>query len=226
MKEQGFYKLKPLQKPLLSDKHRLNRLKFAKVNKKCDWSKIIFTDEATIFQFSKPKKVWRKKDEIIKVATVKHSAKVNIWGCFSEKGFGQIYCFRNNLNADQLCHIYKHTLLPSATTFFGKDNDKWILQEDNDPKHLSGKAQKWKIDNQINRLSWPSQSPDLNPMENVWSVLKANVGNHKPTSAKDLIRVIKKEWKALDPIFAKNLVISMQNCISLLLANEGDHFLY
>ena len=121
------------------------------------------------------------------MTTVKHSAKVNIWGCFSEKGFGQIYCFRNNLNTDQLCYIYKHTLLPSATTFFGKDNDKWILQEDNDPKHLSGKAQKWKIDNQINRLSWPSQSPDLNPMENVWSVLKANIGNHKPTSAKDLI---------------------------------------
>ena len=63
-------------------------------------------------------------------------------------------------------------------------------------------------------------------MENVWSVLKANVGNHKPTSAKDLIRVIKKEWKALDSIFAKNLVISMQNRISLLLSNEGDHLVY
>ena len=87
--------------------------------------------------------------------------------------------------------------------FFGKDKDKWILQEDNDPKHSSKKAQNWKIDNQVNRLSWPSQSPDLNPMENVWAVLKVNVSNYKPTSTKQLIRVLKKEWKALDPTFAK-----------------------
>ena len=226
LNEQGLYKLQPLKKPLLSDIHRHNRLKWAKNNKKCDWSKVIFTDESTFSQFGKPKKVWRKRGEKIKVATVKHSAKVHVYGCFAEKGFGQIYCFTDNLNADKLCEIYKHTLLPTAITFFGEDKDKWILQEDNDPKHLSKKAQNWKVDNQINRLSWSSQSPDLNPMENVWAVLKANVSKYKPASAKELVRVIKKEWKALDPTFAKNLVISMQNRISSIISNEGDHLLY
>ena len=76
-----------------------------------------------------------------------------MYGCFSEKGFGQIHCFTDNVHADKLCKIYTHTLLPTVTTFFGKDKDKWILQEDNDPKHSSKKAQNWKIDNQINRLS-------------------------------------------------------------------------
>ena len=63
-------------------------------------------------------------------------------------------------------------------------------------------------------------------MENVWSVLKANVGNHKPNSVKELIQVINKEWKALDKMFAQNLVISMKNHVSLLLSNKGDHILY
>jgi hypothetical protein len=63
-------------------------------------------------------------------------------------------------------------------------------------------------------------------MENVWAVLKANIGNHKPTSRKALIRIIKKEWKALDEGFAKNLVISMKNRISHVLYNEGDHILF
>ena len=63
-------------------------------------------------------------------------------------------------------------------------------------------------------------------MENIWAVLKANVSNHRPTSVKHLIQVIKKEWKALDSIFAKNLVISMKHRVSLILSNEGDHLLY
>ena len=96
--EQGLYKLQLLKKSLLSDTHRDNRLKQAKANKKTDWSKIIFTDETTISQFSKPKKVWRQKGEIVKAPTVKHSAKVHIYGCFSEEGFGNIYCFTDNLN--------------------------------------------------------------------------------------------------------------------------------
>ena len=100
--------------------------------------------------------------------------------------------------------IYKHTLVPSAITFFGKGKNKWNLQEDNDPKHRSIKAQKWKAQNQIKNLPWPSQSPDLNHIENVWSVLKINVNKYKPNSVKELINVIKKEWKKLDSSFAKN----------------------
>ena len=193
LNEQGLYKLQPLKKPLLSDTHRDNRLEWAKKNKKTDWSKIIFTDETTISQFSKPKKVWRYKGEKIKAPTVKHSAKVHVYGCFSEKGFGNIYCFTKNLNAELLCTIYKKTLLPSARNFFGEDNNSWKLQDDNDPKYTSGKAQRWKDDNDVNTISWPSQSPDLNPMENVWAILKANISNYKLISTKHLIRIIKKE---------------------------------
>ena len=149
-----------------------------------------------------------------------------MYGCFSGKGFGRIYCFTNNLNADLLCTIYKNTLLPSAKTFFGKDNNTWSLQEDNDPKHRSRKAKDWKADHQVKSLSWPSQSPDLNPIENVWAVLKAHVSIYKPSSVKELIQVIKKEWKKLNNVFAENLVASMKNHVSLILSNEGDHLLF
>src|SRR5579871_6520654 len=94
-----------------------------KKNKKTDWLKIIFTDEITISQFSKPKKVWRYKSEKVKVFTVKHSAKVHIYRYFSEKDFGNIYYFTENLNSELLYTIYKKTLLPSARNFFGEDDN-------------------------------------------------------------------------------------------------------
>ena len=145
---------------------------------------------------------------------------------FQRRVFGNIYCFTENLNSELLCNIYKKTLLPSTRNFFGEDNNSWILQEDNDPKHTSGKAQKWKDNNNINRISWLSQSPNLNPIENVWAILKANINNYKPSSKKELVKIIKKEWRKLDSIFAKNLVTSMKKRISNVLENKGDHIYF
>src|SRR5579871_6609906 len=142
LNKQGLYKLQSLKKPLLSDTHRDNRLEWAKKNKKTDWSRIIFTDKITISQFNKPKKVWRYKGEKVKVLTVKYSAKVYVYRYFSEKDFGNIYCFTENLNSELLYTIYKKTLVPSARNFSREDDYSWKLQEDNNLKHRSRKAQK------------------------------------------------------------------------------------
>ena len=75
--------------------------------------------------------------------------------------------------------------MASASKFFGEGCLDWILQEDNDPKHRSKIAQKWKTENNVEVLPWSSMSPDQNPIENIWRLVKINIQKKKFTQLKD-----------------------------------------
>ena len=57
---------------------------------------------------------------------------------------------------------------------------------DNDPKHTSKVVAKWLKDNKVKVMEWPSQSPDLNPRDNLWAELKKRVRARRPTDLTQL----------------------------------------
>ena len=123
--------------------------------------------------------------------------------------------------------IYKRCLLPTARDHFGRNATDWELQEDNDPKHMSCFAKQWRSDNSIQRIDWPSMSPDLSPIENVWKLLRMNSAKKKNLRTyKALVSAIKKEWKNFPKDLTINLLPSMENCISDVISNKGDFITY
>ena len=191
-----------------------------------DWNKVLFSDESTFQQFSNPRFVWRSRGERIFYSRVKHPGKIHIWGCFSANGFGKLKLFTKNLNAILLIKIYQQGLLPSVSNLFGSDNNDWILQEDNDPKHTSNMAKNWKYEHSINILSWPSNSPDLNPIENIWGIMKVKIMEYNSKNLKGLTKSILSIWKNFDQDLARNLVDSMPNRIQMVIQAKGDYIGY
>ena len=53
--------------------------------------------------------------------------------------------------------------------------DGWVFQHDNDPNHTAHNTKTWRRDQNIYMLDWPSYSSDLNPIENIWGLLKDNL---------------------------------------------------
>ena len=106
------------------------------------------------------------------------------------------------------------------------DGSAWILQEDNDLKHTSKIARDWKTNHGVCQMLWPAMSTDMNPIENVWEVIKSRIYKKKTKNLRSLIKIIKKEWKGLPKEFAKSLFKSMPKRIEALISANGDFTKY
>jgi hypothetical protein len=115
--------------------------------------------------------------------------------------------------------------LPTARKQFGNNSNAWSPQEDNDPKHKSKLAVQWKRNNNVNDIDWPSMSPDIAPIENVWHVIKMKLRQKKLTTYKSLVSTIKREWKLLPSDLATKLVHSMSNRLSEVIESASDFIL-
>ncbi|CAF4160979.1 unnamed protein product [Rotaria sordida] len=226
LKEAGYQYYAPLSKPLLTMQHKNRRLKWAKLMQRQDWDKVIFSDECTIRLGPVKQRRWQLKGHRTAFRSIKHPPKINVWACFARNGFGKIVCFKQNLTSKFCCEeIYGKALRQSARQLFGRDPDFELL-EDNDPKHRSKQSKNWKHEHGIKCLPWPACSPDINPTENLWNILKIRVAMKKPNNIPSLIRLIKREWNKLPLEFCNNLVQSMEKRIEALILAYGDCTMY
>ncbi len=146
------------------------------------------------------------------------------WEAMIDKGqwreFGQDNIYSRSASKGRWtgpCTVRARVLKPSRALKMGRG---CIFQHDNDPKHTTKATKEWLKKKHIKVLEWPSQSPDLHPIENLWRELKVRVAKRQPRNLNDLERICKEEWDKIPPEMCAKLVANYKKRPTSVIANK------
>ena len=98
----------------------------------------------------------------------------------------------------------------------------FVFFQDGASCHTSQSTMEWLQTSGWHVSPWPSNSPNSNPIENVWRLMKKQVEKKRPKSIEDLEEIIKEVWNGLSLDYLKTLIKSMPNRIQKCIEVKGE----
>jgi len=237
LKEDGLKAYVKKKKPLLTTRHKKARLQFAQKYSEWtveDWKRVIWSDETKINRFGSDglQYVWKKPGEPLSEREITSTVKfgggnIMVWGCMGWEGVGVLTEIQGKMNAEQYTDILGLGLEESMEKL-GLEKAEAIFQQDNDPKHTSKRATNWFEENDIQLLDWPAQSPDLNPIEHLWQLLKTKILAYEkpPKGIWDIWNRAEEQWNLITPEECQKLIESVPRRLQAVIKAKGGHTKY
>uniref|UniRef100_A0A6Q2XYW8 Tc1-like transposase DDE domain-containing protein n=1 Tax=Esox lucius TaxID=8010 RepID=A0A6Q2XYW8_ESOLU len=142
-----------------------------------------------------------------------------VWGAMSSAGVGPLCFLRSKVNAAVYQEVLEHFMLPAADQLYA-DAD-FIFQQDLAPAHSAKATSTWFKDHGIPVLNWTANSPDLNPIENLWDIMKRKMRYARPNNAEELKATIRATWALITPEQCHRLIDSMPRRIAAVIQAKG-----
>ena len=199
-----------------------------------DWKQVIWLDKTKINCIGSDGKrwTWKKAEESLSDRLVRRTVKFGgdslmMWGCMTWEGVGMACKIDGKMDTDLYIQILGEELQQTLDNY-GKTLDDIIFQQDNDPKHTSRRAKQWFFDHGFEVMVWPAQSPDLNPIEHLWFLLKKRLAENPepPKGITELWEHIQAEWEKIEVVKCQELIESMPRRVQEVIKAKGGYTSY
>ena len=187
-------------KVVLSPAHRKTRLECARewIRVGHPWNRTAFTDEKR-FNLDGPDSwcSWMHEDRpISRNRRQQGGGNVQVWGILMPAPFLFVFTLEQTSKSEDYIAFLEEFVKPLLDNLSEGD---LILQQDNAPIHVSGQTLAWLEQAGVATMKWPSRSPDLNIIENAWSLISSIVYDGRQYASKaDLWVSIQKAVEVLN----------------------------
>lgn len=231
---QGLRCRRPVVKQRLTDQHRATRLEWATRHRRWtlrQWSDIIFSDEKlfVIDKKNSRKRCFRRKNERFHQPNIHEYGPrrgIMVWAAISVDGKSDLIRFNGNVTA---IRYQNEALQPALIPFANGHNRPMVFQQDNAPAHRAFATRDWLTVNNIRVFGpWPANSPDMNPIENLWVQLERALERRPtpPANEAQLWRALQEEWANINMWNIRRLVLSMRRRCTALVEAAGGYTCY
>ena len=220
-----------IKKPLLTRKMKSKRLEWCQQYKDMPlsfWQSMLYSDETmvTINYSTVMNKIRRfpwQNPLLPKFLNkrMKFPQKVMFWGSFSSKCVGSLLPISGIMNSQK----YIELLNSSLSKDMAKTGTR-IFQDDSAPCHRAKSVHNWFIENKIETLDWPGNSPDLNPIEHLWATVKRKLRTKPIYSTIELKKQVLLAWNQIPGQDLENLVNSIPSRINAVIKSYGGSTKY
>ena len=224
------------RKPRLSPAHISRRERWAmqRVHWRLQqWRRVIFTDESRfrLFRADGRIRVWRAPGQELQQQhlqmTEHQGPSLHVWAGISFSGKTELVFLEGNVTANSYADLLQNHLVPFVNNEFGGPSN-CILQDDNATPHRAAAVQHLKQQLGLRTLSWPSRSPDMNPIEHVWSYVKRSIQlrNPPPQNLPQLRQAMVYCWNQIPQDYLHRLILSMPRRVTSLILAHGGYTRY
>lgn len=226
----GFKSLIAKKRHMISKANQIKRLDMAKDLISRDPSyfrNIIWSDETLVKSRSDSRQIRYfardQSDNQISVVNCQVQGggfSLMLWGCFSYHAMGPLVVVDGSLTSSTYIDLLKDCLLPELNSCL----TPMAFQQDRAPAHSAKRTLKFFEDNNITLHPHPPQSPDLNPIENIWAILKQKLYSDfpTPTSKMVLIEYVFRIWNEIPMETVQKLVDGMHERYRRVIDAKGS----